>query len=705
MQASEERRSMRQLSVVRRARWSWVPLTALLVAASANGQPVDEASLPVSDAAASALAAAAGSTGPITIVVSPSGDDSGQGTRARPFRTPQRAQQAVRQLSDCHDVTVELADGTYRLDHPLSFGTADGGRSGHKVVWTAAAGAQPVLSGAVKVGGWTLHDRASGIYIADVPHGIESRQLIVDGRFASRAGIEIARSDVAFTQAGLTILNPKLDYLNTLPGQDRIEVEGTGFFTDRFSPVGRIRGRKITMQQPSWNNNIWGYDTLANPHALEFAHLYLENALAFLRAPGQWFLDSEAAKIYYRPLPGQNIAGLDVELPRLPYLIGIAGTYDPVADLTFSGLTFTGTSWLGPLEKTGYADQQSGAFLADVAPDYPVDSLVSCKWGCPRFEQMRNEWSQIPAAIQVARATRVTFDRDRFVHLGQNGIGIGNDAPGNDSGIGLGAQGVTVRRSLFTDIAGGAISVGGVRRAAHHPSDPALVNRDILIENNRITHVSHGFRDNAAILSTYVTAAKILHNDISDVPYDGIDVGFGWGIQDVGGNPNYAQNMHGYDYKPNIAYQVPTTLRDTLVAFNRVHDAKQFFEDGGAIYNLSANPGAVIRDNYLYDLHGHIGLYLDEGSSAVTITRNVVDGTGRWLNDNTVKSAYPLRISIDNKAIGDWHNGPLVGGRWNVYQNDLILDDHPVAGSAWPAEARRIMAAAGIERDAEVPAP
>lgn len=684
-------------------------LTGLLLAgawiatAAQAAPPAKDARLPASDVAATALAEAAGPGKAVTIHLAPDGDDAGDGTAAHPFRTPERAQQAVRQLGDGRDVTVMLAAGTYRLEEPLGFGTADGGRNGHVVLWTSAPGARAILSGGIPVSGWKTYDAARGIYVADVPKGIEARQLYVDGALAPRARIEIARDDVAFTPSGLTLKSAKLAGLAALPGPSRIEVEGTGFFTDRFSPVERIDGMTVTMQQPGWRNNIWGYDTLANPWQPQFAHLYLVNALAFLRAPGQWYLDPAAGRLYLRPPEGKAIGALDVVLPRLPYLIGIAGTYAPVADLRFEGLRFEHTSWLGPLAATGYASQQSGAYLADTAAAYPADPLATCTWGCPQFETMRNEWHQMPAAIQVARATRIRFDRDVFAHLGQIALGIGNDITANASGIGLGADDVAVTRSLFTDLAGGAIMAGGVRRDAHHPADPRLIDRAITIAGNRIAEVSREYQDQAAILSTYAEGTRILHNDVSGAPYDGIDIGYGWGIQDAGGNPNYRVHMHGYDFAGNRVYPVPTTLRDTLVAANRVHDVKRHFEDGGAIYNLSANPGAVVRDNYVYDIHGHIGLYLDEGSQGLTLAGNVVEGSGRWLNANTVQSAYPMRITIDNKATGNWHDSASVGGRWDVYQNDLILDDHLVQGRNWPAAAKAVMDAAGIEPGTPIP--
>jgi hypothetical protein len=169
-------------------------------------------------------------------------------------------------------------------------------------------------------------------------------------------------------------------------------------------------------------------------------------------------------------------------------------------------------------------------------------------------------------------------------------------------------------------------------------------------------------------------------------------------MQDPGGNANYRVRMHGYDWPQNLVYTTPTTYRDVVVAGNRVHGAKQLFHDGGAIYNLSASPGTLITENYIFDNHGQIGLYLDEGSRYITVRKNVVeDANSEWLNINTVHAAYPLRISPDNTAIDNWHDGTKVGGMWTNYENDLIVDDHLVTGGHWPAEAEQIMRDAGIE--------
>jgi hypothetical protein len=135
-----------------------------------------------------------------------------------------------------------------------------------------------------------------------------------------------------------------------------------------------------------------------------------------------------------------------------------------------------------------------------------------------------------------------------------------------------------------------------------------------------------------------------------------------------------------------------------VVANNRIHGAKKLFHDGGAIYNLSASPGTLITENYVFDNNQRIALYLDEGSRYITVRKNVVDDPGgTWLNINTAKGAFPLRISPDNNASGNWHNSVKAGGMWTNYQNDLILDDHLVHEQIWPVDAEEVIRNAGIE--------
>ncbi|TQJ12198.1 right-handed parallel beta-helix repeat-containing protein [Kribbella jejuensis] len=635
---------------------------------------------------ASVLTAASAQAAPATVYyVAPDGKDTGHCSQAMPC-TPERAQKIVRPAAKYGDVTVQLADGTYRLSAPLRFGADDDGGD-HTVRWAAAPGAHPVITGASKVGGWSRSDVGRGIWEADTPSGLDTRQLYVNGLIAPRASIRLANADVTPTATGLTINNSALSYLATLPDQGRIEFESLGDFTNRYSPVQSISPTAITMAQPAWDNNTWGWDTVQRSF-LAGPSWYLDNSLSFLTQAGQWYIDPSAGKLYYKPADGVDPNQLDVELPRLQSLISIGGTYDqPVTGLAFEGIQFSGTSWLGP-STDGYADQQNGLFIKGAYDYRPADAFTSCSRGCEMFERARTSWYQEPAAVQVSAASRISFTGNTFTDLGQSALGIGNDANATVTGIGLGASDIDVVGNRFVENSGHGVAVGGVLPDAHHPSDPRMTNQDILIENNTINRVGVDYKDNSGILSTYVTGARILHNEVSNVPYDGIDTGYGWGINDAGGSNDYVDR--GY-YNWNTKYTTPTTLKDTQVEGNLVHNTKARFADGGSVYNLSANPGAVVSSNYLFNISG-VGLYLDEGSRSMTYENNVVQG-GSFVFTN----AGSLRNNTsDNVIQNNWYNSGGISAPNAAAHNNKLINNVKVSGANWPAGARDVICSAGV---------
>src|ERR1044071_9352350 len=84
------------------------------------------------------------------------------------------------------DVEVVLGDGTYELASPIVFTGADSGRGGHRVVYRAAHGTQPVLSGGLRITGWRPPSAGSQAWSARVPAGFRTRQLYVNGVRAAR---------------------------------------------------------------------------------------------------------------------------------------------------------------------------------------------------------------------------------------------------------------------------------------------------------------------------------------------------------------------------------------------------------------------------------------------------------------------------------------------------------------------------------------
>lgn len=629
------------------------------------------------------------------------------------------------------DLAVELADGTYRLTAPLVFTAADSGTNGHTVTWRAASGAHPVISGGTPVTGWTLDDSGKNIWKAQAPGTFATRQLYVDGKLATRArSASISRSDMSFGNDGWTFANGSLAYLNDLEHPERAELNIIGSWTNRYSPIQSVKNGSVTMKQPAWDQNTWGYDTVQSPYRQ--GPIYAENDHTLLDQPGEWYEDTSAGLLYYIPTAGQDLTKVDVEFPQLEVLLTVGAACpttpangsacveptaanptqavayapptagdpyaEPAHDLVFSGLTFAHTSWLEP-NADGFADQQTGGFLVGPRSDYPGGGQT------PVFEAARPHWRQMPAAVQVSAAKNVSFVRDRFVDLGQVGLGIGNDADAHASGVGLGAQDIGVTGCVFTQIAGGAVVVGGIKAWAHHPcgdkvcssSDPgtALIDRNITIADNLIHDIGIDYRDFAGIMFTYTSSASVSHNEVYNVPYSGLSSGLGWGTNDAGGNDDYKTRTTGNLYAYQPLYANPTVAMNNTISWNFVHAMQLQMNDGGCHYNLGFQPGTVVTENYCEGKgSGPLGTiwgeYDDEGSAYITETKNVYANFGAYVTANANSANNTGHITFTN----NWGSSasPGLGGPANVVTGNIAL-----SGDNFPADAQSIVDAAGLE--------
>jgi hypothetical protein len=661
------------------------------------------------------------------------------------------------------DITVELADGVYSLTAPLVFTAADspsggsgapgadagpppGNPNGHTIVWQAAMNAHPVLSGATKVTGWAVSDTTKNIWKASVPSTFATRQLYVDGKLATRArsGV-VKRSDMNMQTTGWSFTNSSLSYLNSLKQASRAELNALGSWTNRYSRIQSVSNGTVTMTQPDWDENTWGYDEINIPPGCggmcaqlfrANAPMYIENDYTLLDQPGEWYQDMAAGALYYIPLSNQNMSSADVELPQLEYLLAVGGACpsgavsagadcvappagsptqaaayappaggDPYAspahDLMFIGLTFSYTSWLEP-NTDGFADQQTGGFI--VGPKSEYQSV---------FEATRPHWRQMPAAVQVSDAYSISFVGDRFVDLGEVGLGIGNDSNGHLSGVGLGANGIRVTGSVFSQIAGGGIVVGGIRAWSHHPcgdkvcapTDPGwkLVNQNMIFNDNIIHDVGIDYRDFAGYMLTYTANVTVSHNELYNLPYSGINTGLGWGTNDAGGNNDYKNRATGdlYQYQP--IYQSATVAINNLVSANYVHEAMLQMNDGGCHYNLGFQPGTVVTQNYCEGqgsgLSGtYWGDYNDEGSAYITETDNVYANFGAYVTANANSSNNTGHITFTN----NWGSSanPGLNGPANTVSGNMILSGGGTAttkGTNFPSAAETIVNASGLE--------
>jgi len=268
---------------------------------------------------AAALAAIPGARA--ALWVSPAGDDSAPGTEEEPLRTIERARDMVRTLNaDMSDDVTVFISGSYRLAQPLEFGPQDSGTNGFSVVYTAAPGEHPVLSGGLPVTGWTAADSARNLWSAPAPEGLaDTRDLFVNGSPASRTRVRLTHPE-AESQADAGKPDPWALWKNPA------DVELVTSVPDA----------------------IWSERAGQPPY-------YAENALELLETPGQWYFDRSARRIYYMPRAGEDLASADVVAAAAGALIVGSGSRDrPLTGLIFKGIRFEYTTAAGaPLAPAG----------------------------------------------------------------------------------------------------------------------------------------------------------------------------------------------------------------------------------------------------------------------------------------------------------------------------------------------------------------
>ena len=674
----------------------------LLIAAAASATAVSAITVPGASAAVLGRAGPASSAAS-TVVVHAAPDGSGTGCAAAQPCGLTGAQQHVRNVlatsaGASENITVEVADGTYRLGAPLRFGPADSGRNGHQVTWTAAPGAHPVISGALRVTGWHLSDKANNVWSAPVPPSLDTRQIYINGAEAPIAQTTPAEQQVAFAAApGGYTTTP--DWGAALQNQigaaamSRVEfvyTGGNGPWTQSRCRIGSVSGATLVMQQPCWANTIsrpkftQASGGLPSMHA-GTAPTLIENAYPFLH-PGQWFLDRDRHVLDYIPEPGQDVRVLDVEAPRLTSLVTGDGTLDqPVHDITFSGLRFTGATWTDPSGDAGFADVQDNLRLTGTDPNNPQGT---CTFGTPPGTCPFGSLTREPGNIDWSAARDITFEGNTFTGLGAAGLVFE-----------YGSQHNTVEGNIFSGIAGGGIILGNTTDP--HPSDVGADNREInaynTIDNNLIENIGTDYPSAAAVTLFFTQHTQVVHNDIRDVPYTGISAGVIQGHVDNASHPDNTTNVNS----------------DNTISDNLIHGFMQKLKDGGAIYAeghqgqtiLNADGTVDRAASIAHGLHAAGNVAFDEGN----VNYSWYDDAGaEWIHwDGDVQwggkiaqggcettGHFDVTGLYSAQAVGQYHCTPAGGTDVN-YAGNTTLPAAPTAADL-PAGT---LASAGLQGD------
>ncbi len=582
------------------------------------------------------------------------------------------AQQQADALSatTANDVTVNIQAGMYRLTQPLSFSATDSGANGYAIIYSGDGAQRPILSGSIAITGWTQSDAAYNIWSAPVTASLNTRQLYVNG---VRASIAQGAPPVTLTITanGYTASSSLMANWRNPSAIEFVYPQGAGAgnWTEPRCRVASISGTTITMQQPCWANTTRRSGALDVGSGVSGAPGRIENAYELLTKPGQWYLDTSLHQLYYIPLPGQNIQTADVEAPVLQTLIQGNGTLSaPVANLIFNNLQFSYATWLGPDSNNGFSEIQANYTLTGQGAG---QTQGTCEYGMPEGSCPYGAWTQTPANVTFQAAHNITFAGNLFSHLGAAGLEFD-----------YGSQNNLVVDNEFTDISGTGLQLGNVNDA--HPSDVGAGDNEITsgntIEDNWFHNDAVEYHGGSGMVVGYTQYTLITHNQFNDLPYDGLD--FGWGGWHTDANhPTADTNINAYN-----------TISDNLI-FNY----KTVLSDGGGIYTngiqgTSYANGLQETGNVVYDQHNvNWALYNDRGSAYVTL-----NGNAEWDAPLGWGGCAPVgHILLENNYFADF-----VGTKYcspnpvDVTQtHDTTISDNPTVGQV----PNSLLSNAGVE--------
>ena len=564
------------------------------------------------------------------IWISPKGSDFNDGTRQSPKATLTSALRQAREWRRTEDnriqggITIYMEGGTYAFYEPFFIRPEDSGTKESPTIIRSVGDEKVILSGGISINGWKKQGK---VWVADVPvfngRPLDFRQLWVNGKKAVRArdveDFEKMNRICSVDEKNEILYVPAVSIRRLIDNKGNLKAKYAEMVLHQMWCVANLRIRSVEVQGDSAairfhqpESRIQFEHPWPRPMVTTDGHnsaFYLTNARELQDVPGEWYHDIDARKIYYYPREGEKMQEAKVIVPAVETLVRVEGTVDrPVCHIRFEKITFSYTTWMRPSEK-GHVPLQAGMYLTD---GYRIDPKMQRNYLNHPLDNQG--WLGRPAAaVRVVAARQIDFERCRFEHLGSTGLDYEEAV-----------QGGVVRGCLFRDIAGNGLLVGSFSPAAHEthlPYDPAD-RREVCtqqqINNCYFTEIGNEDWGCLAIAAGYVGDVNIEHNEISEVPYSGISLGWGW-------------------------TQTVNCMRNNRVHANLIHHYAKHMYDVAGIYTLGSQPKSYVTENCVYSIYkpGYVHdpnhwfyLYTDEGSSFITVRDNWTEGEKYLQNAN-----------------------------------------------------------------------
>lgn len=661
---------------------------------------------------------AQGEISQVIYVATTGNDETGDGSASAPYATVARAKEHVRGIKKSDgDIVVEIADGFYSLGETLVFDENDSGSKNARVIYRAADGAEPILSGGkIFEGQWEVADDVDWLgggltaYKAHLERDDKLRAIYVNGERAAmtRKSATPVRAvgfyNIAAGQADWAWISSMGDYKTgniipasaKLPADTRnpqnIELESGSTWVKATVCAETLEltddgDTRVNYQMPyaAIAQNL-GWNTNYNPTAKND----IVNVFEWLDEAGEFYFDQAGSTLYYIPHEGENMSTAEVVIPELEKLVEVSGS-EPKKKyaeyIIFDGLTFAHSDWnLFELDGShGNATTQGCTIYTKFSDTFWHNDLYRA-------------FDVAPAAVHVTTAHDVDFINGCFELTGYLGLHLENDVYDCD-----------VIGNRFLSTGGGGIVIGHLQHiyendtekqsvsetsaGPEHEKFPAgteAVPKNITIKNNYLYENCYFFPGNSPITSFFTYNLTVEHNFVYKCSYSGMSIGWAW------------CNFDGTEGS-QLPGQPTTTSRYNHVNYNRVEEICSVLQDAGGIYTLGQqgnddwSEASDMSYNYINCFRTPTvangsrmvnGFHPDEGSAFINFDHNVVT--------NIIRNVYELN---------DWmrkHDCIVTNGFSNTDRSETTapnctLEQYVNADCIWPLEGYEVVLYSGLE--------
>lgn len=587
---------------------------------------------------------------PLSLYVSPAGNDAWRGGLPAsnapgtdgPFKSVSRARNEIRQRQEegpIGPVTVYLRGGRYELADTLEFTPADSGTEDAPIVYCAYKQEVPILSAGRKLANIRNAGPHWEVDLPEVKQGDwDFSQLFVNGSRRMRSRLpEQGYYYIAGKAPQAPYLSGKYSDafrydprdLRLPPSEDLLATELEIFHHWSTSKL-RVAEIDRGMQTVSF--------TGATHRSLTAGTRYLvENTQAGMRRPGQWCLVGSTGTLKYIPLPGEDVAAVEMIAPRHACVLRIRGDLGKkqwVKHLVFRGITFSHANWATPLQGNVIGQAEN----------------------------------TLPAGVQTEGMQDCAFENCRFTQISSHALELG-----------LACKRNRIEGCEFTDNGGGGIKIGPSSR-----KDPDLIASHNRVRDCLIAHNGRFLPASVGILLQFAHDNVIEHNEIYDMYYTGISAGWTWGLGKTPTRDNLIAYNHIHDCLQDVLTDgagIYTLGRSpgTIIRGNHIHDitgipwAVGIYLDQGSSFTRT-------EDNLVYNITTHV-YNLNSDGGMHNIARNnifgpILDpGAPMFRKPMFRRGERETNLGLDvQHNIIYWDQGVLTSENWE--RSDCIFDNN-----------------------------